>query len=555
MSNSKAKVSSHEHQGFGVILLTLGSWVLLLMTACDKSDLTLLTNSEANSFKARFDYPGFHDFLTYSQPEPPDYRTLTKANSQAIVRLIGVDGVGWPEMNLMLAKQEMPNLRDLLGVGAAAVLRTDTASSPVAWTTIACGKNRRWHGILTTEETGKTPFTYTEKSIKVPRVWDMFRYHKIKARVSKYYFVAGGDYINEDMVDHCEIVLRETAKQDYGLFATYIDATDYWQDQALLAFYLRETKWGQNFNVDPLWTEWVTNSADALMTVFRQMDNLIGRLLLQYPNDYLIIVSDHGFRVDQPELNLEIMPDSNWFLPKRQKTKLPPAPGETSSKTTGRWEVEPGFYLDLTQESRSFRLATNKTTGKDILLPVTTTRIALSSPENRYQDEMIQVRRELLQLSLNGAVVFSDEPDGTMRITDALIYAFSLAVTPESMRVFDPVLQIFYRVAEFGRHHEADQGIFLAYGPTINKGVVVSQLDLVDVTPTLLYLGGLPVGRDMDGKVAVEIIQPDFLASHPITYLDSYDPLIPLDTKPDDREALSPERRKLYQESGYPGLD
>jgi len=46
---------------------------------------------------------------------------------------------------------------------------------------------------------------------------------------------------------------------------------------------------------------------------------------------------------------------------------------------------------------------------------------------------------------------------------------------------------------------------------------------VVDITPTLLALLGLPVGRDMDGRVMTEIIEPGYLAEHPVTYVRSHE--------------------------------
>lgn len=48
-------------------------------------------------------------------------------------------------------------------------------------------------------------------------------------------------------------------------------------------------------------------------------------------------------------------------------------------------------------------------------------------------------------------------------------------------------------------------GIFVAKGPGIKKDATVFGANLLDVTPTLLTLFGLPVGEDMDGRVLTEI--------------------------------------------------
>lgn len=46
-------------------------------------------------------------------------------------------------------------------------------------------------------------------------------------------------------------------------------------------------------------------------------------------------------------------------------------------------------------------------------------------------------------------------------------------------------------------------GIFVMCGPGVKRGVEINGLNLLDVCPTVLRLFGLPLGADMDGKVAV----------------------------------------------------
>ncbi|MHC4429812.1 MAG: alkaline phosphatase family protein, partial [Planctomycetota bacterium] len=62
--------------------------------------------------------------------------------------------------------------------------------------------------------------------------------------------------------------------------------------------------------------------------------------------------------------------------------------------------------------------------------------------------------------------------------------------------------------------HEPD-GIFLAAGPGIRRGARVEGASVLDLTPTLLYYLGLPVGKDMDGKVLTGIFEEE----SPISYV------------------------------------
>ena len=52
------------------------------------------------------------------------------------------------------------------------------------------------------------------------------------------------------------------------------------------------------------------------------------------------------------------------------------------------------------------------------------------------------------------------------------------------------------------------------------------------MAPTALYLMGLPVGRDMEGRVATEIIEPAFAVDTPVTFIPSYESLAVTDVPP-----------------------
>jgi Flp pilus assembly protein TadD len=66
-------------------------------------------------------------------------------------------------------------------------------------------------------------------------------------------------------------------------------------------------------------------------------------------------------------------------------------------------------------------------------------------------------------------------------------------------------------------------GILIATGPAFKKGISVSEVSVVDIAPTLLALFGLPVGEDMQGRPAVDLLRPEFLAEHPIRFRPSWE--------------------------------
>jgi arylsulfatase A-like enzyme len=66
-------------------------------------------------------------------------------------------------------------------------------------------------------------------------------------------------------------------------------------------------------------------------------------------------------------------------------------------------------------------------------------------------------------------------------------------------------------------------GVVIFWGKDIARGRELTNANVVDITPTVLALYGLPVADDMDGRVLTEAIDEDFLASHRVHRIDSYE--------------------------------
>jgi len=108
-------------------------------------------------------------------------------------------------------------------------------------------------------------------------------------------------------------------------------------------------------------------------------------------------------------------------------------------------------------------------------------------------------------------------------------------------------------------NHHRNVGIFCAKGPAIVKDEIIYGASLLDITPTILTLLGLPIGEDMDGKPLVDI-----LSSKPeIKTIPSWEN-VPGDCGmlPDEKRDLDPEHSaeaiKQLIELGYiddPGDD
>lgn len=65
------------------------------------------------------------------------------------------------------------------------------------------------------------------------------------------------------------------------------------------------------------------------------------------------------------------------------------------------------------------------------------------------------------------------------------------------------------------------EGILMLYGESIRRGVVLEPAQIYDVMPTAIYLLGLPVPAEMDGKVLTKAIKAELLKSRPVVMGDS----------------------------------
>jgi hypothetical protein len=106
-------------------------------------------------------------------------------------------------------------------------------------------------------------------------------------------------------------------------------------------------------------------------------------------------------------------------------------------------------------------------------------------------------------------------------------------------------------VGQSGKHNLA--GVLIAAGGPIRRGASV-EAGVRDIAPTVLALLGLPIPRDMDGRVLKEMLEPEFLAGHPLVRIPSYEALI-------DRKAVlaaagssvesEEEKKELLRSLGY----
>ncbi len=81
---------------------------------------------------------------------------------------------------------------------------------------------------------------------------------------------------------------------------------------------------------------------------------------------------------------------------------------------------------------------------------------------------------------------------------------------------------LIWRKFSSGVHHP--EGIIMVRGPGIRRGVRLERgaSSVIDVTPTLLAMAGIPPARDMDGRVLFELFEPGTVTEESVEWIESY---------------------------------
>lgn len=491
--------------------------------------------------------------------------------------VLGLDGASWELLNPLMDRGIMPNLKRIVLAGTSGVLKsTIPPYTAPAWVSCATGVNPGKHGIFgfTLKKNGMEDGEFVGSTrIRVPKLWDWinsvgktvglinvpitYPAEPVNGFVIPCFMTPLGqkDYtypvsIFKDFLLPIDYVInvRIAAIQNFSeeiLNKTvndikYMSQKRYQVMEALRKAYhpdffmivftcldkIQHKFWKYLDARDRMYeTSFAQASRPVIHSVYRQMDNIIGKILDESDNDTtLYIVSDHGFGPHKKNFFINKWLASNGFL-KIRKTSL------MRHRFLLRYMGKPDFstrnidifrnpILKCINYDKSWFVGSdpyeqgiyyiNKALRAEYSIQVSKLRQKLSElkdPETgKYLFEKIYHKNELYSGN------YTDEaPDIVLKMKD---YGYSIT------RGYSLRNGIFHRVVKpAGCHRPA--GIFVAYGKDIAQGKKITA-SILDIAPTILYEMGLPVYEDMDGKVLKEIFLPGFQNSHEITYIDTH---------------------------------
>lgn len=240
---------------------------------------------------------------------------------------------------------------------------------------------------------------------------------------------------------------------------------------------------------------------------YARMDENIRRMVeLAGPETNVIIVSDHGFGPTD-----EIVYINQWLSEKGYLT------WSRSSVTDNKGQLTADKirdHLDMVDWRKTVAFCPTPSSNAIYIKPDPGNGIGVK-PEN-YLDFALKLRAELLEWRdpANGKPVIAGAelnkmrgtsfaepcPDITLKLRDGgfvSILASDAAVKP--------------RPLADGTHRP--EGIFIGYGPAFRRGEQLDPLNLLDMTPLMLTLLGMPVPRDLEGRVPVEALESDVVST------------------------------------------
>ena len=97
-----------------------------------------------------------------------------------------------------------------------------------------------------------------------------------------------------------------------------------------------------------------------------------------------------------------------------------------------------------------------------------------------------------------------------------------------------------------GTHYP--EGVFMAAGKGIRKGIRVPRLSILDVAPILLYSLGLEIPADFEGRLPKEIFEPSHLREHPLRIGDPTQPPKPIGWREERQATSAEEEKKIFEQ-------
>lgn len=462
---------------------------------------------------------GFLDRFRKGGKPPESASALARSERVAV---IGLDGVGLPLVQDLIARGLMPNFARLAASGTLAPMRSSIPTiSSVSWTGFMTGRNPGKHGIygFTDIKPGTFGMFFPNfGNVQASTLWDVAGQAGRRsivmnipgtypARPLQGLLVSGFVAVNLERAVYPAELLPRLTDAGYKIDVDYLNA-----DQRPEAFFadlattiearrrvyerlLRDEAWDLFIGVitecDRLhhyfWSQYADPGSvhhDRFLDFYRRLDDVLGTLLAAIPSGTpMFVVADHGHTLIHREFYPNVWLREQGLL--RLRTETP----------KGLPDVDPATKVFVLDPGRVYVHRQG--------------RFPLGTVGAAEADELLaRVRNGLLALHDDTAgAPAGGRPIPRVYAADELYHGPHRDLAPDLVIHFndgyDPKgamarSELFGRSALTGMHTYGDSLFF------VNRpGVPTDDLDIIDLAPTILALLGIEPPADMDGRIRI----------------------------------------------------
>jgi len=507
------------------------------------------------------------------------------AMGRARVFIIGLDGGSWDIIKPLMDKGQLPNIRNLLDTSSWGILRsTFPASTCPAWFTFSTGMKPSRLGIYHFQEMHErsNQVKYSHYGgLEQVEIWDVLMQEGLSCGIinhpmlfhrkrHKGYIVPGyiipelkyrtfpgelmeeldgatggyeinqaGSYFIDDetLLSGCLRIARKRTKAMSYLIAEH--PTDFFlgvytiTDQVSHRFLTRAWS-GEGKEKEEGWK--------ALGEGYEEVDRGIGQLMsLLDDDDFLLIVSDHGFKAKPWNIHVNQLLMERGFLSvdtrsalertgltQRNLGKYLSRLGFKTQWMERLYQLAPGFVRDLLPTGKTIygqyllaelmergRLDWSRTQA--VLLGCGIYLNTTDRPRGILKPGEAERVKERIKEGLEGLRSPDGSPCAIRAVEPEEMYGGGRLVNPPDLLIEgDDICEIEDSISSDHelftpneRAGHARDGIFILRHPWVKAGELACPLEMEDIAPLVLHLYGQPVFDEMDGEVRLDLFRQD----------------------------------------------
>jgi hypothetical protein len=412
------------------------------------------------------------DTASVEEPPPP-------LKAQRRMLLLGLDGADFSLMDPLLDSGKLPHFAKLIQAGVRAPLKTFVpTASPLIWTTIATSVPHEAHGItdfVVQGEEGRPALLPTSNMRKVAALWNILSKAERTVGVVGYWASYPAEQVRGFVISDQANTLRN--------------------DSYAAALAASAPQGGETETPAAVYPADLGDVLRPALSLSAQVDPaLLGRFLRLPPQKLAAVAKSSKIDVE----NIYSIFKFAWLIDRS--------------------------FVEATQ------VALSRQTPELLLLYLNGLDAAehhfwkFKDPASVPKAKVSQAEQAMFGGVIDEYYIYMDEVLGQLLQAYPLETSTVMVISDHGHHAnpdYDPKSKDHYNRVCSGGHEDAPSGIFIAAGKDIATRPARAP-NVYDITPTVLALFGLPVGKDMKGRALTEIIDSEFLKVHPLSSVDSH---------------------------------